>query len=431
MKKESTEAEAAAIESFNSVEAMNTAGFPEFLAKFPDAEAFDVNDKKAMETRFGAFKSKAEAAREMSGFFKEELRGQNLGIDFENAELQGLIGGRIESMAFENPEKVNEIFETLSKFEELTKQVSSAEKTIAALSGEGDLDAVLEEFKKKKEILESAAETERFFTGAGFVSPLLAAYEKFAFGFTVDYAKEWLATHEGSPTVTTRKEMEEFIKDRTTARRRNDARVTLKKEYMIEPDGAAIEKALEETNKKIEELSRQSAALAELEQARDMASDQVRDIRDMILAGVGTNEQLKELAKKKAHDKLTKLMNSNPDEAQKFFEDLDRVSTDNSLNIDYLGDKRDKFQEDIETHITTKVAADMRKAIETTSFGPKAYDKLVRSLESFLKRQKVGTKEGDDAHAFVIDTLKSIAQEVGAKDKAKGILIRFMLSRLG
>ncbi|MFA6158307.1 MAG: hypothetical protein WC763_01635 [Candidatus Paceibacterota bacterium] len=418
-------------EQFDGVEAMNKAGFVEFLAQFKDAESFDANDAEALEVRYKAFQNKAETSKRLSSMIRSEAGLKDLGIEFTDAELEPHIGGRVEEIAHENPEKINELFDAMKEFQTLTNEVAEAEKRIAKLTESGDLEASVKELKKKQETLETAAETERFFTGGGsWGSRMAASYEKFTFGHAVDFAKDWLKKNPGEPEVGSRKEMENFVTENSGSRRRHEARLTVKNDYSIELDGDAIEAELEKTKTEIEARSAQLDALGELEKQHADAKERFAEIREMILAGVGTNEGLRDLAKKKASDRLSALIKSDPEKAMVFFGDLQKASGEPRFGINYVEGKEAELQKEIEVRIDERVTADLKNVIEKTPFGTKAYDKLMKSLEAFVGKQKIGTKEGDVARAFILDTLKKVADEISPADKARGLLVRFALARI-
>jgi hypothetical protein len=412
-----------AVETFDAVEAMNTAGFVEFLAKFKDSETFDTEDKETIKVRFEAFKTKREASSKLSSVFKAELGNQGLDVEFKDAELAPHIGERMEAMAHENPEKVNEIFAAVTEYESLLMQIMAAKKRVTEMAQKGNLETSLEALKEKQRVLETASES-------NLLTPLFAKYESFAFRVSVDFARDWLAKNTGEPPVSSRAKMEAFVKERGNERRLNDARIAVVRDYAIELSGTAIEAALEKTKKEIEDMSTQIESLNRLEKEFGGAQKRFLEIRELLLAGIGTNDALKEIAKKKVKDRLAVLMNSDPEKAQDLFENVLKVDNNNAFGIDYLDGKQAEMQKEIEKRIDERVSADMKSVVEKTPFGTKAYDKLAKSLEGFLKKNKLGTKEGDEARSFVLDTLKTIAKDIMPKDKARGLLIRFMLARL-
>ncbi len=413
---------------FDSVAAFNTEGFAEFLAEYDDAENFDpASEGGLLETRFNAFKNTKEAARGLSDVFARELDQQGLGIRFEDEMLAKHIGERVEGLAHENPGKVNEIFEQVTEFNQLLEEIEAAEEEIAKYESKGDLESALEELNKKKEILEKAADT----TGmlGGLVTKLAAAYEGFAFKDSVEFAENWLANNEGDSPVESRKDIEAFVAERSSARAKHDARLALKG-YSIKPKAENVEAALEQTEKEIALTTQKIEALDKLEEKGKLATKRFTEIREALLMGVGTNKALKEVAMEKAIDRLDDLLNSNPDEAQLYFEKMKQVSESNGLGIDYFNGKAEEAQKEVEKRIDARLAEDMKKAIEKSQFGSKAYDNMTKSLEVFVKKNKIGTKEGDAARTFVFDTLKSIAKVISPNDKARGLLLRFMIVKL-
>lgn len=414
--------------AFDPVAAFNTPGFAEFLAQFDDADTFDVGNAEALETRFNAFNNKNESAMGLAAVLEGELAGHELGIKFGDEAIERHIGERFDSLAVENPEKVNEIAEALREFDRIKEEMEENKAKLAELQGEGDLEAVLEELKKKKDILETAATA-----GPGMISrfglPLAAAYEKFAFSHSVDFSREWLANNEGEPPVGTRAEKEAFVKKRSSAREQNDARLALKG-YSVEFNKKSIEAAIEQTEAEIKEAASRIEAIEDLERKHFGDRARFAEIRQMLLLGVGTNEELKEAAIERAVDKLESILEKDPYEAQLLFEKMKEVSANNTFGIDYFKGKQDEAQKMLEEKMQERLTADMKKAIEKTPFGNRAYDKMLKSLRGFIEKTKIGTREGEDARALVLETLRSIASEIAATDKAKALLIRFMHVKL-
>jgi tetratricopeptide (TPR) repeat protein len=409
---------------FDSVEAFNTAGFPEFLAKFPDAETFDVADMEALETRFNAFQKKNEAANGLGEVLEEELAEHELGIKFGDEAIERHVGERFDSLAIENPEKVVEIAEALEAFQTLKVDIAENQKKLAELYEEGNLEKALEELKKKKEILETAAEA-----GPGKLAriglPLLVAYEKFMHGRNVESTETLLKHTKGGTYHRTREEMEADVKKYTSAQRQNEARLALP-DYSVEFNRESIEEAIKQTEEEIKDKTAKIVALEDLEKKHAGDKAQFAEIKKMLVLGVGTNEELKKVAMEKVVDKLDKLLASDPNEAQLYFEKVKEISSNNVLGIDYLNGKGAEMQKFIESAIDVRLAKDMKETIVKTKFGNKAYDKMAKSIKGYLERLKVGTREGDDARAFVLETFKSIGAEIAKTDKAKALLIRFM-----
>lgn len=418
-----------AIEGFDAEEAMNDREFVEFLAQFDDAETFDVDDLEQLKVRFDAFSNVHETSAKLPVFLRTEIQSQGIGMDFDSV-LEEQIGARMEQIAHEDPEKLNEIADAMEEFEGLYEEIKRSEERVAGFYKKGDLEDAIEELYKKKETLMKAAETEEFLTGAGFASRAVALYERFAFGFSVEHAKEWLANNEGSPTVTTREEMEAFVAERSAARERHEARIAVQRDYSIEPDRKAIEKALSDTEFQIEQRFKQLKTLERLESEDSSNKARFEALRELLLAGIGANDHIRDSAKRLAAQKLSDLMDSDPEQAQTFFDNLRTVSADNSFDIDYIEGRDKELQAEIDARIEDRLMQDMREVIETSHFGGRPYDKLARSLERFLAKERLGSKEGQDAKDFVLDTLREIAADISPKDKARGILLRFLLARL-
>ncbi|HEU5114391.1 MAG TPA: hypothetical protein VFT82_01335 [Candidatus Paceibacterota bacterium] len=418
---------------FSAEAALNTAGFAEFLAKFKDADTFDATNSEELKTRFEAFQNKDAAAENMAELLKEELFTRELLPELGG--IENVIAEEIRNMAIENPKKIQEITESIREFDETARQIKEMEAKIAEMKEEGDPEEVIAMLQRKEKALEKAAETEDFWTGAGFATGVVAAWEQFIFGVSVESDKKWLEKNPGKePTwgngKLSRADVEKFVKDRSLARERHEARVDIKQEYGISPSPAEIAYELEMTRTDIETMKEAVALLPKLESDRNDLVARFKQMHGYLLSNIGENAKLREAAQKKAGDKIKSLIDTNPEKAQEFFDDLKKATAEGELGVNFIEGDADKIQSEIQTKIEDAIRKDMKKALETTALGAKAYDNMYKSFEKFIKREKAGGKEGDAARKFVLDTLNGVAAEIATKDKAKAIIARFMAAKL-
>jgi hypothetical protein len=379
---------------FDSAEAFNTKGFAEFLAQHDDAESFDLDDADAIEARYKTYKNKEKAADGMVKFISTELKDQGLGIKFDDPELIGHIKEQMHSMALENPEKMGEIFEAVTEFDRLGKEIAQVEAKISELGEKGKIEETLAELEKKEGVLDKASDEVSW--DSRFVTNLYAFF--------------------GSEDGIARK----------------GARVATQQEYGIKLDTEAISSELYETRQRIADMKKAITSLDQLEAFSVGAKERNAELEGILGAAFGANEAIHKMAREKVDKKLGELMKSKPDEAQKFLDTLRSVNGEGALAIDYFdvkGKEKD-LQQRIDARIEQQILLDMQSVIEKTPLGDKSYDKLTKSLKAFVDRQEVGSKKGDDARRFVLKSLEEVAQQVAPKDKARSLLVRFMISKI-
>lgn len=416
------------LEDFDPEVAMNTEGFAQFLAKFPDAETFDPSDAAKLEMRYRSFVNMNPVAEGMSDIMQRELALQDLGLEFTPEELVDNVEMRMEHMAIEDPEKLNLFHETMQDYHLTIAEIVRINANIRKLDNREDLDGKLAALRDKEATLKEAEKV------SGFLSRKLvgfrAAYEKFAFEHSVNFSKEWLAKNEGEPPVGTRAEKERFVEERSSARKSNEARIKVKDEYEIDINPEAITQAIMQTQIEITETEKQLATLDALEGMRMGTIKRYEIIREVLVEATGASEALRTAAIDAASDRLYSLLEDDPETALEFFQAAQAASAGNAFGVEYFKGEEAETLKLIQTRIQQTVARDVMQAVLESPIGSNAYGQLVQSLQKFLGREKIGTKQGDEARGFVVKTLSDLAGKIGRQDKAKGILVRFALAKL-
>jgi hypothetical protein len=120
--------------------ALNTKGFAEFLAKYPEAESIDLNDtnEAEIEQRLEAFEAKNRVSAEIRGLFNNELSG--LGIKLEAADFAS-VEAYLEDETINNPESIQEMARTITLFQELPGKIRELEAKAASIGNIDELTA--------------------------------------------------------------------------------------------------------------------------------------------------------------------------------------------------------------------------------------------------------------------------------------------------
>lgn len=421
------EEEQASLEGdFDSAAALDAEGFPEFLAEFEDAEEFDPNDEAALKTRFEAFKNKENVADGMTGFIEKHIGSKGLAEAFDDPQIADMVHARIVEMAHEDPEKVNSIHESLAELATATEAIADIEERLSRCGAKKDLDEYLAGLEEKEKALADAKEVSGFFSRK--LIGLAAWYEKLAFGREVRENAQWLKEKEGQKDWALREDLERFNEEKTEAQRLNAARLKVRDEYQIDINPDAIELELLRTREDLRELREHIQTRDALEAARLDTVEQLGFLRSTLVRGLGLNEALRDAAQAKVAQKLDQLMESDPEEALRFFEKAREASGDDELGIDYLGDNADFWGEEIQRRIELAVNEDIRAAVFSIKLGDKTFQRLMDSLEPFM--EKLGAKGEREARAFVVDALKAIMKERGAQDKASAIVLKFAIAKI-
>jgi len=422
------EAEPTEPERFDIKQAMDTDGFLEFLEECAKKERFDPNDPEAIESRFNAFQNSPETARDMAPVIERELAGQGLDVKFDVEGLSVRVRERIMEMAHEDPERMNGIHACIQEYRESIRMAQEAEQGLSEMTDRGLIERTIAALEDKEETLMDASEV------AGFFSRNLvafgAAYERFAFGRDVRKKQEWLETHPGEPvTAETRSQMEEYVETFTEAQRLEAARTKVQNEYMIEVNPENIEIALHYVRTDMEKLKGQLSTIDALQKQRLDATQLFEETRAFLLADVGMNEAIREMARVSVMDRMDELMRSDPDGAMAFFEHVESVSNHNMLGIDYFQGEEGEFEERIDQLIEEKTRQDLEEAIGKMRLDNSPATNALSVLEKFVDKQKLGSKTRKEARAFVIGTIKGIAGKLPPKS-AKAMLLTVVLARL-
>lgn len=356
---------------FSVDRALNTPGFAEFLTQYDKADELEPDESNAemIEQRFNAFQFSKEAIVQLKELYKETIL-QDTGIELQDQDLQ-TIDGYIRMEAIRAPETIKGILDRVNKFKALPEIITRTEGTIERL---GNVN--LGELRTKREELELAVALSE-----------LTRRER---------------TNE-------QRQVQQYLLDKYGLKAKNAAQ------------------AIEQTRATIRETEDARRAQAEAHQ------------RFAELRGEFFNEDFWQIraiineARYKAREQLTALANDeDPAKFEKALEYIARLSQkdaegNTALNFDYLeGTELRKRQEEIDAAIEAKMGDEIRQTIEAFTLGSTPLLALEKALKTFLTRERVGSREGDEAREII---RTKVREALPHADPAKRILLKRILIR--
>jgi hypothetical protein len=343
-------------EEFNLEDALNTAGFAEFLANFPKAEQMiEKSDVKGVERIYQSFESKKETTRNLKDICKKEIF-RDVHINPEDSDL-GAIDTYIDAEFQKDPEAAMKLLENLGslahEYGASQDRISEKEEQLEKLGG----------FTKLKEVKGNLK--------------------------TASGAMGWM----------------------------NAIRRIYQGKFMSRNENAAVQTVRD--NYGITKLAGVKDQLKTVTDAEEALS-QFGKMRETFMNSFAPMKEIAELMKTKAQDQLKVFFDhtapmpadlgtvdlSKLEDAQKYF---DRLSGGpESGNIDPLTDKYLEgidivaFQHNLDLLTKFKIEKEIRDAVIGHNFsGGSALSRLDRVLGNFLNKEEVGSYKGDDARDFI------------------------------
>jgi len=388
------EAAEAQVREFNIDEALNTKGFPEFLAQFPDSEKV-VDDAEEMEKRFGAFEKKSEVTKNMRELFRVQIQ-QETGLRLTDKDLEA-VETLIGKEALANPERIGEIAGMIDDYRGNAEDIGKMEAEIQRYGGDAAIAGKLAELKEKKDKFGFAP----FASGQGVLqTAVLSLFER-------------AGTLFGRMKGFDSQAIEDYSR--------------VKKEFGLSG------KAVEEEFTKIEN---EIKFIEDAVEAKAAALKEFSRLRVEVMEGFLPVAEVMKAAKTRAQDRLTAMLADvgkdftlkKADETEDFLAKLQEASA--SGNTDYLeGVDAAKFTKDLNALIETKVGEQLVEAINKSPIANGSLAALEKALEKFRGEEKIGSREGDEVKAFIIETLANVSGD--AKTPApKKILINRVIAKL-
>lgn len=384
--------------------ALNTKGFAEFLAQHPDAEEFDMNDEGAINKRFEVFESKGIVSKEIKELYSGHIE-KEMGIKLDKNDLAS-IDKHIEEQAINNPDEVINLREQLYFFKELPKKIAESEKQLAQLGNADNLSERLESLRTDSYNIEEGKKY------LGFVGKSRLAFHliKSAFKASSFDAEDVDLSWDSANNVTRR---------------------------YGKMNGARAESLLEGINKEIETTEDTLSKISEAEVLKSEYQNLFKNMRSELLGGVAGMAELTAAIQAKVHKQLMDLTSKGTikdyEQAQQRFDSLKSVSESTETGVDPLGRiDAQEFEKDIEDSIVDKASEEMMGIILQAKMGDNALTNLEKSLEPFLKKEKIGSKEGNEARQKMSDILAEVYYKLGttSEDKAKKLMISRILIKM-
>jgi hypothetical protein len=394
--------EAAATEQeFNIDEALNTKGFPEFLAQFPDSASV-VDDVEEIGRRFEAFENKAELAKNMRELFKQQIQ-EETGLKLNDKELAA-IDDLIGKEAINNPDRIGEVAEMVDDYRGNAEDIAKMEVEIQKYGGDAGVAAKIVEMK-------------------GDYSKL----RDIDMSRLVHYVDVIEATSEGlfSFFGSTKREASNALRERKA----------LGQKYGIKSgwDGMFSHG---EYNEKLEKLEREIKFIEDAVVAKATAAKEFKRLKSEVMEGFLPVAEVMKVAKTRAQDRLKAMLVDvgkdftlkKADEAEDFLAKLQEASA--AGNTNYLeGIDADKFTNDLNMVIETKVEEQLIDAVKKSPIASGSLSALEKALEKFSSQEKIGSREGDEVKVFIKETLDVILADT-TTPVPKKILINRIIAKL-
>ncbi|MFA6339246.1 MAG: hypothetical protein WCW87_04310 [Candidatus Paceibacterota bacterium] len=361
-------------------EAFSTIGFADFLARYEDAESATKDSDKVRE-RFAIFESQKKVAEGLQVLYRGDIKERG-GVELSHGELE-FIKKSILEKAIRSPEDLRIISEQLENYQKNNEAIARLEEEVGGLYDE---EKVADTIEKKKEKLYQ----------------LKMSYGSFL-----------------------------WIRSCFSRSAREDLKARRSTEERIEELESIVDqvKDLENVADQIMDLE-----IADLETNKKEAAS----IRKELVGDVESIKLLDDLAKKNVKEQLADFMyrrNGEPtnlqklEEAQAFFEKLQEIDATRSDNP-YLKDVNiEIYQNHLNTLIEAAVQTEIKKAIESIRRRGVTLSDIEEKLEPFISKNKLGTKEGDEARQFIIKAITEVASGLDPKD-SKRMLISYIIERL-
>ena len=407
-----------AVSSFDIDTALNKNGFMEFLTK--STETIDMGNSEDLKNRFEAFNAKESMKTSLRNLYGEQIK-KELEIDLDASDMNAL-DISLERLAIDKPEQLLLIKQRIDIFNELPKQTKELETQLGTLSNEADLSLKLDAMREDAGNLSSAKRYMGFFGKA-----------KFAF----DYLSVGVRA---MPILFRVPGVSDIYKQRVAFENQAvdegwEAVGEVKKKHG-KIDSKVAGNKIDEINKQVKSVEDLIALLKDIGQKKSESIKAFDIIRKELLTGVSGIAEITAAVQKSAKRQLAVMMIDGAsmkrlDEAQEVFEKFQALSNGESeTGINFLeGSDLAQYQERIDALIEVAVTTEIFDAIQKSSVGEDSLAKLESALEKFVTKEKMGSKEKDDARKFVMETIE-IAASSGRGTSTEALVKRLMCSRI-
>lgn len=396
---------------FDVDKAMNTKGFGEFLAAYPDAQDFDMENEEELSARFENFEKTNLAKNEMKKLYSEHLQ-KEMGLKLDSKDLSSL-DRHLEARAIENPAEIVRLREKLRTFAELPDQIRKMERNLSDLGKTEILAEKLEYLEKEESNLETAKEH------LGFLGKAKLNYQTLAF-----YAKAIPGIGKLVPGAK--------YSEAGDIAEQFDALSAVKEKYgkVGKKEAGA---ALAATREQIASVETMLVQRQELQQLKSLAEQSFGKLRKDLIGGMSDVAGLTDAIQSKAADQLNEMVTKGSikklDEAQKQFEMLKTAAQKTETGIDPLaGVDEAAFQEYVDRAMGQAASDEIMRIVRRAPMGSNALARLEKALTPFLEREKFGSSEGETVRNIISNILEDVALNLGDSTEAKAK--KFMISRI-
>lgn len=409
----------------NIDKALNTKGFAEFLAQHPDAEEFDMNDEDAINKRFEVFESKSIVAKGIKELYSGHIE-KEMGIKLDSNDL-ATIERHIEEQAINNPDEIINLREQLNSFKEEPKKIAELEKQLAQLGNVDNLSKRLESLRTDADNIESGKKY------LGFVGKSRLAYHLVKVAFKTIPVDVEMST---GFKLSSKEYNDRAIYERINLEKSWDSADAVTKKY-DKMNGEKAESLLEQINAEIETTQATLDKIAEIESLKSESQNLFASMRSELLGGVAGMAELTKSIQTKVADQLRELAEKGTikayDQAQARYESLRSVAESTETGVNpirpYFGEY---LQDYLDASLEKEVSSQIEKTLLNAKMGDNALTKLEKELEPFLKREKIGSKSGDEVRELISEVFTKVSDSLGdsVEHKAKKLLISRILIRM-
>lgn len=417
-----TEATTGHADNFDIDKAMKVVGFSEFLAKFPDYGTFNMEDQAFVAQKFETFRVKVRVEQELKRIYTKQIE-EEMGVKLSDEDLD-CVKADIEKKALEDFPALLALAQQIDGFNNLPKKIKELSEQFASLGNVKDQKETLSLKREVQDKVELARDMQTFFGKARTYTEYYANAlpTMFMSYFTGKPDKENI-------TRAAEEKMRIEANQELTALygRMNEANL----EYISTSVGKDI-KEIESTLKKIEEV----------EQLRAQAEVQYSGMKTVIQESISNYAGLQMIVQTKIKNQFLEMTKGKTLEAvekgQDFVSKLRGVNITTKTGINTFQAFEDKgitddvLEKQLNDGIIQYSAEKIREAIKTTKMEKNPLENMEKTLDVWLKKQRIGSKEGDEAKEFVRSTIEDARNRLSdsPEDRVKKIVLARILIKL-
>ncbi len=414
-------------EPFDMDKALDTAGFAEFMAK----KETNQDNPESVEADFELFNNVKVVKEGLKKLYGEQI-SKDFGIRLDASDMN-LIDAYLEDQAINSPEGILNLKKKLDIFREIPGQIKQLEDQLGSLGEVEDLSKSKDGLLEEKDKLDRT----RKYSGFGGTGKYYFAFLKSTLNGMAHLGEAIaVAVNPDHPTSQEYREyteeLREMVKDREAVKEvsgRREAVGTRK-----------IDSLLDGVNSKIAEINGVLENIKNAEGLKTTALQMFTKARKELLEGVSEIGSLKKVIQKKAYEELETLFDNGQtldksEKAQRKFEHLRQTSKESELGIDiFEGNDENEIQKQIDEAIDKAVSEAIANTVNQTELTGNGgnFTKLEKALSKITSKEKIGSREGNEAKAFMVKTLEDVAgiQEATVEGKVKRIMLNRIINKL-